>query len=158
MVKRDCIQKPNPLDAFVLNNTSLLLANYIHALILRISYHVQWNPLILHLLYSEELDPQPPRYDPPSPSFDLIGLLRSWGGEWMWEHFEVVGNFDAIISAVKDGTALWCTDGSYDRSLMPDVSSAGWIIFDPATRSHIKGSFYELSPFMLDRIEANYWA
>ena len=89
----------------------------------------------------------PPRYDPTTPPLDLIGLLRSWGGEWMWEYFEVVGNFSAIISAIQDGSALWCTDGSFDRSIMPNISSSGWIIFDPATKSHIKGSFYEISPF-----------
>ena len=28
---------------------------------------------------------------------------------------------------------------------MPDVSSAGWVIFDPLTTSHLKSSFFELS-------------
>jgi hypothetical protein len=28
---------------------------------------------------------------------------------------------------------------------MPDVSSAGWTVFDPKTTSHIKGCFFEVS-------------
>ena len=38
-----------------------------------------------------------------------------------------------------------CVDGSYDRVVMPDVSSAGWTVFDPKTTSHIKGCFSEVS-------------
>jgi hypothetical protein len=31
------------------------------------------------------------------------------------------------------------------RVVMPDVSSTGWTIFDPATHSHIHGNFYKVS-------------
>lgn len=63
----------------------------------------------------------------------------------MWEHIEVTGSLDSVIRAVKEGTAIWCTDGSFDRVMMPDVSSAGWVIFDPLTNNHLHGSFYEVS-------------
>jgi hypothetical protein len=65
----------------------------------------------------------------------------------MWEHIEVVGEFDTVIQAVKEeeGRAIWCTDGSFDRLQMPEVSSTGWVIFDPISKYHIKGSFFEIS-------------
>jgi hypothetical protein len=63
----------------------------------------------------------------------------------MWEHIEVVGEFDTVIQAVKEGRAIWCTDGTFDRLQMPEVSSAGWVIFDPISKYHIKGSFFEIS-------------
>jgi hypothetical protein len=87
----------------------------------------------------------PARYDPPPIQLDLFALLRSWGGEWMWESIEVVGSLQSIVEAYKNGTSLWCTDGSYDRVVMPEVSSSGWTVFDPKTTSHIKGCFFEVS-------------
>jgi hypothetical protein len=47
--------------------------------------------------------------------------------------------------SLKNGTALWCKDGSYDQVVMPDVSSSGWTIFDPKPTSHIKGCYFEVS-------------
>jgi hypothetical protein len=70
------------------------------------------------------------RYGPPPIQHDLFSLLRFWGGEWMWESIQVIGSLEAVVKAYKNGTALWCTDGSYDRVVMPDVSSAGWTNFD----------------------------
>lgn len=75
----------------------------------------------------------PPRYNPPPIQHDLFSLLCSWGGDWMWKSIQVVGSLEAVVDAYKYGTTLWCTDGSYDRVVMPDVSSAGWTIFDPKT-------------------------
>jgi hypothetical protein len=63
----------------------------------------------------------------------------------MWEHVEVVGELDTVILAIKEGRAIWCTDGSFDRLQMPNVSSAGWVIFDPVSKQHIKGSFFKIS-------------
>jgi hypothetical protein len=63
----------------------------------------------------------------------------------MWEEVEIMGSLDVIISAIQSGKAIWCTDGSFDRLALLDVSSAGWVIFDPETKHHIRGSFYEIS-------------
>jgi hypothetical protein len=87
----------------------------------------------------------PKRYEKTVTQHDLFSLLRSWGGEWMWEHIEVVGELDTVIEAIKEGRAIWCTDGSFDRLQMPNVSSAGWVIFDSVSKQHIKGSFFEVS-------------
>jgi hypothetical protein len=72
-------------------------------------------------------------------------LLRLWGGEWMWEELEVIGSLEDVVSAIQSGKAIWCTDGSFDRLAQPDSLSAGWVIFDPETKHHIRGSFYEVS-------------
>jgi len=61
----------------------------------------------------------------------------------MWEHLKVLGSLDSVITAVKNGTAIWCTDGSFDRVVMPSISSAGWVVFDPKTKHHLRGAFYE---------------
>jgi hypothetical protein len=87
----------------------------------------------------------PIRYEPEATQSDLLSLLKSWGGDWMWEEVEIMGSLDVIISAIQSGKAIWCTDGSFDRLALPDVSSAGWVVFDPETKHHIMGSFYEVS-------------
>ena len=63
----------------------------------------------------------------------------------MWKVINVKGSFDAVILSIVESRAIWCTDGSFDRVVLPDVSSAGWIIFDPDTKSWLEGSFYEVS-------------
>jgi len=59
--------------------------------------------------------------------------------------FSMIGKLDSVIAAYRNGTAIWCTDGSYDGVVMPDISSAGWTIFDPLTKHHIRGNFFEVS-------------
>ena len=75
--------------------------------------------------------------------------VRDWGGLWMWEMiFPDVGlGFDVnwMISALKAGTLVGVTDGSYDRQKHPDVCAAGWIIMDVTTGSRLAGSFAEYS-------------
>lgn len=63
----------------------------------------------------------------------------------MCQGITVHGRLDDVIAAYRNGTAIWCTDGSFDRVIMPDVSSAGWTVFDPTTHSHIRAGFYEVT-------------
>lgn len=63
----------------------------------------------------------------------------------MRETIHVVGTLDSINTSIQNGILLWCTDGFFDRIMMPTVSSAGWMIFDPTTKNYIHGSFYEIS-------------
>jgi hypothetical protein len=55
------------------------------------------------------------------------------------------GSLEVVVSAIQLGKAIWCTDGSFDRLAQPDISSEGWVISDPETKHHIRGSFYEIS-------------
>jgi hypothetical protein len=37
------------------------------------------------------------------------------GGHWMWDELVLKGTFQSIIAAVKNGSAIWVTDGSFNR-------------------------------------------
>ncbi len=64
----------------------------------------------------------------------------------MWSGITLRGTFDNVLASVRDGIAEWVTDGSFDRKRAPSISSAGWIIFCPTTKSYLRGAFYEVSP------------
>ena len=64
----------------------------------------------------------------------------------MWE--EVVGDKDDLswlVDAMRKGTAVLVTDGSYDRKRAPSVSGAGWVITCRIAQKFLRGSFYETS-------------
>jgi hypothetical protein len=50
---------------------------------------------------------------------------NSGGGEWMWDHTYMPYGFDAVIDSVLAGSAIYVTDGSYNRSMRPDLNGAG---------------------------------
>lgn len=88
-----------------------------------------------------------PDHVPSTPiTHDFLSYLKSWGGNWMWDGIVLRGSFQHVLSAVKESRACWVTDGSYDRKRAPSISSAGWIIFCPQTKSYVRGAFYEVSP------------
>ena len=60
---------------------------------------------------------------------DFLDFLRSWGGSWMWEDLHIPGGLRAVVQSIREGTARLVTDGSYNRGVRPDVSSAGWLIY-----------------------------
>jgi hypothetical protein len=89
-------------------------------------------------LFSEESSSQLPS--------DFWSFLSAWGGTWMWRN--VVNSstdLDWLITAIRCDTAVWCTDGSYDKLLAPDISGVGWMIFDTATSHQLYGNFFERS-------------
>ena len=82
----------------------------------------------------------------PTQPTDFWYFLRTWGGHWMWE--EVVGDKDdlsCLVEAMRNGTAVLVTDGSFDRKRAPLVSGAGWVIACRTARKFLRGSFYETS-------------
>jgi hypothetical protein len=94
----------------------------------------------------------PPLVSDPSPlptQTDFWTFLGSWGGTWMWRN--VVNSADDpsdlewLKHAMTMNTAIWCSDGSYDPYVAPDISGAGWIIFDTITRQKLYGDFFERS-------------
>ena len=77
---------------------------------------------------------------------DFWSFLSTWGGTWMWRN--VVNSstdLDWLINAIRDKTATWCTDGSYDKLVAPDISGVGWLIFDKETSHILYGNFFERS-------------
>ena len=82
-------------------------------------------------------------------ALDFWDQILDWGGLWMWEMiFPDVGfGYDTgwMISALREGTLVAVTDGSYDRTRNPYICAAGWIIMDITTGSRLAGSFSEYS-------------
>ena len=73
-------------------------------------------------------------------------FLRGWGGEWMWSNVRNEGpNLRWVVRAISNGTAVWVTDGSYNRSVAPYTSGAGWLVYCTATKLKMSGHFYERS-------------
>ena len=64
----------------------------------------------------------------PSQPQDFWAYLDKWGGTWMWEslHLDQTSHTDQswLIQAIKKDTAIWVTDGSYDRKRAPTISAA----------------------------------
>ena len=48
-----------------------------------------------------------------------------------------------VLQAIKNGSGIWCTDGSYNRT--PPVSGAGWVFYCTVQRKKLQGSFYKFS-------------
>mmetsp|Transcript_5434 Transcript_5434/g.9896 ORF Transcript_5434/g.9896 Transcript_5434/m.9896 type:complete len:189 (+) Transcript_5434:419-985(+) len=81
---------------------------------------------------------------------DFWDYLHSWGGDWMWDclHFDKDAKQDLtwLVEAITNDTAVWVTDGLYDRKKAPTVSGVGWLVYCTATGRGPTGSFYEISP------------
>lgn len=71
-------------------------------------------------------------------------FLKDWGGEWFWDHVHTPYGIDAVIDAMAGGTALFVTDGSYNRKIRRDTDSAGWLVYCTARKQIVlEGSLYE---------------
>ena len=65
----------------------------------------------------------------------------------MWTNIANEGpNFTWVVDAITNSTAVWVTDGSYNKEVAPLISGAGWILFCTRTKQRMYGSFYEVSP------------
>ena len=60
--------------------------------------------------------------------------VRNSGGEMGW-----------VLTALKKGTGIWVTDGSYMQEEREDVCGAGWLFLRLETGHKLAGSFYEES-------------
>eukprot|EP00804_Cyclotella_cryptica_P024305 CCRYP_012568-RA/>CCRYP_012568-RA protein AED:0.40 eAED:0.39 QI:0/0/0/1/0/0/3/0/484 len=70
-------------------------------------------------------------------------ILHRYGGTWMWRDLETVRSEEKIFSAIRAGTALWVTDGSYDHQQSPNISGVGWFIYAAGGENYVQGSFHE---------------
>ncbi len=65
----------------------------------------------------------------PTEPLKFFEFLKRWGGTWMWEDITNEGDgFQLILYAITGGTALWVTDGSYNKDVAPTVSGARWML------------------------------
>jgi hypothetical protein len=77
----------------------------------------------------------------------FLEQLKKWGGDWMWENVRnEEKELDWVAAAMQEGTAIWVTDGSYNRKVAPDVSGAGWLVYCTKRDKKLFGWFYERSP------------
>lgn len=75
-------------------------------------------------------------------------FLKAWGGEWMWDDRHMPDGFDAVVDAIFSGTAIYVTDGSYNRPLREDLDGAGWLIYCTSRKRIIfTSSFCESSKY-----------
>ena len=75
----------------------------------------------------------------------FIAHLKNYGGEWFWEDIQTPDGTEWMAEAMKNGTLISVTDGSYMEHLHRNISGAGWIIQDRATGKRVQGSLAEWS-------------
>jgi hypothetical protein len=64
---------------------------------------------------------------PPIPR-TFLDVLHSWGNTWLWNNLLISGGVDWIQDAIKEGTLVAVTDGSYIRKLYPNLCSAPFVL------------------------------
>jgi hypothetical protein len=82
-----------------------------------------------------------------SPSAETFWeFVARQGGNWIWEYIEGKHkDMSWIASALYDGSAIMVTDGSYNRTLAPRISGAGWVLVSTNSLKMVYGAFYEVS-------------
>jgi len=61
--------------------------------------------------------------DPEQPS-SFFAFLKQWGGDWMWSDVTNEGpHMKWVVDAIRNGTAIWVTDESYNRTLAPILAA-----------------------------------
>ncbi len=70
---------------------------------------------------------RPASVPPPSPQ-NFLEVLQSWGNTWLLEHLSITGGFNLLHEAIKDGTLVAVTDGSYIHKLYPNLCSAAFVM------------------------------
>ncbi len=72
----------------------------------------------------------PPLATLPTQLVSFWDHLQSLGGEWMWDNLQG-GESDVawIGAALREGSFIGVTDGSYNRERAKTVSSLGWTIY-----------------------------
>ena len=80
----------------------------------------------------------------PTKSDNFFAFLKTWKGAWMWNNIVNEGvDLCWVVDALTSGTAIWVTDGSFNRPIAPLVSGAGWIMYCTTTKQKLYGSFFE---------------
>lgn len=83
--------------------------------------------------------------DPVTLPEGFFEVLKGWGQTWMWKSLRLVGNEDWILDAVREGTLITVTDGSYIREMDPNVCSCAFVLECSQGRGRIIGDFPERS-------------
>jgi hypothetical protein len=72
-------------------------------------------------------------------------VLLKWEQTWMWNNIRWEGDDNWIAQSIRQGTCIAVTDGSYMRTLYPDIHSAAFVLECSKKTGRIWGSFAEPS-------------
>jgi hypothetical protein len=64
---------------------------------------------------------------PPIPR-TFLDVLPSWGNIWLWNNLSILGGVDWLQDAIKEGTLVAVTDGSYIGKTYPNLCSATFVL------------------------------
>ena len=86
--------------------------------------------------------------DPPREHIMPISIkqvLKEWGCTWMWRSLRIVGDDNWIRDAIKGGTLVAITDGSYIKERYTSLYSAAFVLEGSKGSGRSFGSFAEWS-------------
>ena len=82
-----------------------------------------------------------------APNKNFWDYFTSQESSWMWDFVEGKSqDMSWIMRALDNKTAIMVTDGSYNRSLAPSISGAGWVLVCTDCKKMVRGCFFEDSP------------
>ncbi len=58
----------------------------------------------------------------------FLDVLHSWSNTWLWDNILITGGFNWLHEAIRDGTLVAVTDGSYIHKLYPNLCLATFVI------------------------------
>ncbi len=92
------------------------------------------------------IDVGPPFAETRETDLTFRQFVTAQGGEWMWEFVEGKHkDMTWLVTALRNKTAIMVTDGSFNRSLAPKISGAGWVLVCTSSRKMVRGCFHEES-------------
>lgn len=74
-------------------------------------------------------------------SDSILVVLQEWGQVWMWKSLKLIGDVDWLTAAIRDGTCIAVTNGSYIKELYPNMCSCAFVLECTQGRGRIIGSF-----------------
>jgi hypothetical protein len=72
-------------------------------------------------------------------------VLWEWGCSWLWEHMSIEGGTSWIVHAIRDGSLVAVTDGSYIKQIYPNLCLAAFILECLQGSGWIIGLFKEVT-------------
>jgi hypothetical protein len=65
--------------------------------------------------------------DPEDMPESFLDVLREWGSLWTWDSPRLIGDDNWLLEAIREGTCIAVTDGSYIQELYPDMCSCAFV-------------------------------
>ena len=61
-------------------------------------------------------------------TMDILGVLRSWGGLWMWEDLTLIGDVVWLLDTIEEWRYIAVTNGLFMRNLFPYLGAAAFVL------------------------------